>query len=151
MAGLAPALAFFGVLQGPLMISTGSLATYWLPPPSSIDRPWAMLAVRMGSHMSKIVGPALTPWLIGAVGWQVAARIYAGAFGICAVVWQLLSRERPRTVVDVSGVPRPKTTQKPFTLRLLTVKSQVTPACNLHHNLSSRDVLLTCSVLQCIL
>ena len=123
VAGLAPALAFFGVLQGPLMISTGSLSTYWLPPPSSTDRPWAMLAVRMGSHLSKIVGPALTPWLIGRVGWQVAARIYAGAFGFYAVVWQLLSRERPRVVV--SGGQQPKAKQAPFTLRLLTVKSQV--------------------------
>lgn len=134
VSGVAPALALVGVLQGPLMISTGSLSTFWLPPPSSTDRPWAMLAVRMGSHLSKIVGPALTPWLIGKAGWRAAARIYGCAFALYAVVWSAFARERPRKLNDVSsrhgsgtnpGISKPTSVQAPFTIRLLTVRPQV--------------------------
>jgi MFS family permease len=133
--GLAPALALVGVLQGPLMISTGSLSTFWLPPPSSTDRPWAMLAVRMGSHMSKIVGPALTPWLIGRAGWRAAARMYGCAFALYALLWSTFARERPQALVDKSSghttvanhdMPKPtRSSPPPFTMWLLTVRPQM--------------------------
>ena len=134
--GLAPAIALVGVLQGPLMISTGSLSTFWLPPPSSTDRPWAMLAVRMGSHLSKIIGPALTPWLIGKAGWRAAARIYGGAFALYAVLWQIAARERPRIDAGRSSAftrtssremsnTTSRSEQAPFTLRLLTVRAEI--------------------------
>lgn len=137
VSGLAPALALVGVLQGPLMISTGSLSTFWLPPPSSTDRPWAMLAVRMGSHLSKVIGPALTPWLIGRAGWRVAARIYGCAFALYAVLWSVFARERPQKLVDVSskwdarksgGAIRTTlnhASPPPFTIRLLTVRAEM--------------------------
>ena len=119
-----------------------------------------MLAVRMGSHLSKIVGPALTPWLIGKAGWRTASRIYGVAFGCYAVLWQLTARERPRAVdlqaqgggdqddesddddetarADLKAeaaspsptaaklaAASPSSLPPPFTLRLLTVRSQI--------------------------
>ena len=129
---LSPALALVGMLQGPLMISVGSISTFWLPPPSSAERPWAQLAVRTGSHLSKIVGPSLTPILAARFGWRAACRIYALCFVGYAVLWQSLARERPRVAArgpaSPGAEPSPaaaKKTRAPFTLRLLTVKSQV--------------------------
>ena len=126
-----------------------------------------MLAVRMGSHLSKIVGPALTPWLIGKAGWRTASRIYGVAFGCYAVLWQLTARERPRAVdlqaqgggdqddesdddddddetasradlkaeaaspsptaakLAAASLASPPSLPPPFTLRLLTVRSQI--------------------------
>jgi hypothetical protein len=132
-----------------------------------------MLAVRMGSHLSKIVGPALTPWLIGKAGWRTASRIYGVAFGCYAVLWQLTARERPRAVdlqaqgggdqddesdddddddetasrADLKAeaaspsptaaklaAASPPSLPPPFTLRLLTVRSQIainfSPVCH---------------------
>ena len=128
-AALAPALALIGVIQGPLMISVGTISTYWLPPPASPERPWAQLAVRMGSHLSKIVGPALTPWLSGRFGWRTTSKVYAGAFACYGVLWQLIARERPREQLLASALgdepKKAKAGQLPFTPRLLVVRAQL--------------------------
>lgn len=110
------------------MISVSTMATYWLPPATSAERPWALLAVRMGSHLSKIIGPALTPFACSRFGWRQTCRLYAGFFLAYSGVWTLLAQERPAGYASAAekSTARPEgeaTAADPaFTLRLLVVK-----------------------------
>jgi MFS family permease len=143
-APLAAMLALVGILQGPLMVAVSDMTAQWLPPPASPERPWAMLATRLGSHLSKVVGPALTPWLAGRLGWVAATRVYAATFGLSAVLWQVCATESPppvtaardtgasneRPVTAPPPLPPPPLPPNhhqllPFTPRLLIVRSQL--------------------------
>jgi len=84
-----------GVLQGPFMIAHHGMSYNWSPPEDSPERPWARFIMHMGNHMSKVVGPTLTPVLAGRFGWQFVAKLYGCSFAGFAVLWQLCTSSHP--------------------------------------------------------
>ena len=84
-----------GVLQGPFMIAHHGMAYNWSPAEDSPELPWARFIMHLGNHLSKVVGPTLTPILAGRYGWQFVCRFYGGAFAVFAVLWQLITSSSP--------------------------------------------------------
>ena len=104
-----------GVLQGPFMIAHHGMAYNWSPAEDSPERPWSRFIMHLGNHMSKVVGPMLTPALAGRYGWQFVCRFYACSFAGFAVLWQLFtsSHPPPPPALSLAGEQSTATTIEP--------------------------------------
>jgi|EP01043_Picozoa_sp_COSAG02_P042086 hypothetical protein len=77
------------------MIAHHGMSYNWSPAEDSPERPWARFIMHLGNHMSKVVGPTLTPLLAGRFGWRFVARLYGCSFGGFALLWQAFTSSHP--------------------------------------------------------
>lgn len=94
-----------GVLQGPFMIAHHGMAYNWSPAEDSPERPWARFIMHLGNHMSKVVGPTLTPLLAGRFGWRFVARLYGCSFAGFALLWQAFTSSYPPPPPSIPSTP----------------------------------------------
>ena len=102
-----------GVLQGPFMIAHHGMSYNWSPAEDSPERPWARFIMHLGNHLSKVVGPTLTPLLSARYGWQFVARMYGCGFAGFAVLWQLCTSSHPPPPPTEALEPEPEPELEP--------------------------------------
>jgi hypothetical protein len=106
--GMAAAWACFfglGVSQGPFIVAQNVMTAEHVP--SGPERPWALMIIRQGSNVAKLVASSLTPLLCGRLSWQRTAWVYGAAAGLYGCVWHAaLPADRYKPLVKPS-LPEP--------------------------------------------